>query len=89
MGYQIFLKNSVTKFLDKISDKDYSLISNSIESLINNPRSFNSKKILSNKKDIYRIRAGRFRIIYYIDDKNKTIIILEVRYRREDTYRDY
>jgi mRNA interferase RelE/StbE len=89
MGYQIFLKNSVTKFLDKISDKDYSLISNSIESLINNPRSFNSKKILSNKKDIYRIRAGRFRIIYYIDDKNKTIIILEVRYCREDTYRDY
>jgi len=89
MSYQIFLKNSVTKFLDKISDKDYKLISGSINSLINNPRSLNSKKILSNKKNIYRIRAGSFRIIYYIDDKNKTIIILEVKYRREDTYKDY
>jgi mRNA interferase RelE/StbE len=89
MGYRVSFKGSVTKFLDKLPEKDWGHISHCLDNLSNDPRPFNSKKILSNKKNIYRIRSGRFRIIYYIDDKNRNIIILEIRYRREDTYRDY
>ena len=89
MSYRISFKGSVTKFLDKLPEKDWSHISRCIDSLSDDARPFNSKKILSNKINIYRIRGGCFRIIYFIDDKNKTIIILEVKYRREDTYRGY
>lgn len=89
MPYKVLLKSSAAKFLDRISQKDYKIISFHIANLVNEPRPLNSKKILSNKNNIYRIRIGRFRIIYVIDDNNKTVNILEVKLRREDTYRGF
>src|SRR4030043_338368 len=87
--YKIFLKKSVVKFLNKITDKDYGIISKNISSLANVPRPFNSKKIATDEKNIYRIRVSRYRIIYFIDDSNRIINILEVKLRRENTYKKF
>ena len=87
--YKIFLKKSVVKFLNKITDKDYGIISKNISALANVPRPFNSKKIAADEKNIYRIRVGRYRIIYFIDDRNRVINILEVKLRRENTYKNF
>jgi len=87
--YKIFLKKSVLKFLDKITDKNYSIISKNISLLVKDPRPLNSKKITTDEKNIYRIRVGRYRIIYFIDDKNKIINILEIKPRRENTYKNF
>lgn len=87
--YKIFLKKSVAKFLNKITDKDYNIISKSIYTLVNDPRPFNSKKIATDEKNIYRIRVGRYRIIYFIDDTSKIISILEIKLRRENTYKNF
>jgi mRNA-degrading endonuclease RelE of RelBE toxin-antitoxin system len=75
--------------LDKITDKDYSIISKSISALANDSRPFNSKKISTGEKNIYRIRISRYRIIYFIDDTNKIINVLEVKLRRENTYKNF
>ena len=89
MIYKVFLKSSVTKFLNKITDKDYKIIAKNIFTFPSKPRPFNSKKIATDEKNIYRIRVGRYRIIYYIDDINRIINILEVKLRRENTYKNY
>ena len=88
MLYKIFLKSSAAKFLNKITDKDYKIISKNIFILSSEPRPFNSKKIATDEKNIYRIRVGRYRIIYFINDTDKIINILEVKLRRENTYKN-
>jgi mRNA interferase RelE/StbE len=89
MVYKILLKSSAAKFLNKITNKDYRILSKNIFALSKEPRPFNSKKIATDEKNIYRIRIGRYRIIYFIDDINKIINILEVKLRRENTYKNY
>ena len=43
-------------------------------------REYDLKK-LSGLKDVYRIRIGKYRISYYVNDVEKRIIVLEVRDR--------
>ena len=49
-------------------------------------RDYDFKK-LKGFKDVYRIRIGDYRVSYWISDKLKKIIILEVK-RRGQAYRD-
>lgn len=82
--YEIELPKRVTKQLDKIPNKDYLPISKAIQNLKKIPRPVGCKKLT---EFLYRIRIGYFRIIYWIDDKNKTIIVTKVERRKERTYR--
>lgn len=38
-------------------------------------------------KDLYRVRVGRYRIIFSIDPKTKKITVETCRLRNEDTYK--
>ena len=82
--YKIELPKRVTKQLDKIPDKDYPSVSKAIQNLKETPHPIGCKKLL---EPLYRIRMGDYRVIYWIDDKTKTIIITKVERRREKTYR--
>lgn len=82
--YKIELPKRVTKQLDKIPDKDYPSVSKAIQNLKETTRPIGCKKLL---ESLYRIRMGDYRVIYWIDDKTKTIIITKVERRRERTYR--
>lgn len=42
---------------------------------------------LGGSKALYRVRTGRYRIIFHIDDHNRAIVS-DVRPRNEGTYRD-
>ena len=42
---------------------------------------------LSGSKSLFRIRVGRYRIIFHIDEKNQ-VIVDTIRPRNEGTYRD-
>jgi mRNA interferase RelE/StbE len=82
--YKIELPKRVTKQLDKIPNKDYPAISRAIQNLRETPRPVGCKKLF---ESLYRIRVGDFRVIYWIDDNNQTIIITKVERRKERTYR--
>ncbi|MBI2039112.1 MAG: type II toxin-antitoxin system RelE/ParE family toxin [Candidatus Niyogibacteria bacterium] len=47
-------------------------------------RGLNVKKI-KGREDVFRVRKGKLRVIYQLQDK--TVHILAIRYRREDTYK--
>lgn len=84
--YRIELPNRVTKQLDKVPAKDYSSVSKAIQNLKGTPRPVGCKKLF---ESIYRIRIGDFRVIYWVDDKNKTIVITKVDRRKERTYKHF
>ena len=82
--YRIELPKRVGNQLDKIPNKDYPSISKAIHHLKETPRPIGCKKL---SESLYRIRIGDYRVIYLVDDKNRTVVITKVDRRKERTYR--
>ena len=83
-GYKIFFKRSVEKDLSGIPKKDVRKILNRIKTLENDPRPPGSEKLTGQER--YRLRQGRYRIVYSIQDKELTIWVVKVGHRK-DIYR--
>jgi mRNA interferase RelE/StbE len=79
--YRVFFKSSVWKDLKSIPDKDLTKILACVESLQSNPRQPICKKLSGQEK--YRLRYGRYRIIYSIQDKELTIWIVKIGHRKD------
>jgi mRNA interferase RelE/StbE len=54
-----------------------------IKSLEQQPRPANARQLAGNLKGVWRIRVGSYRVLYDIDDQQKTIVLLAVLHRRE------
>ncbi len=74
--------NSAEKSLDKIPFSEFVLIDKEIKSLKLNPRPLGCVKVGKG----FRIRFGNYRILYFIDENNKFINILDV-LKRNDAYK--
>ena len=85
MNYEIKLTKSAQEQLDAIKGKDYAGIAQSISSLGEKPRPAKVKKLA--KSALWRIRVGRYRVVYSIDDKAGVVIVVREARRREDTYK--
>ncbi len=88
MSYKIELRRSAQKNLDSLSDQEYKTIAEVISLLKYNPRPLKVKKLRGSDISLWRIRAGRFRIVYNIDDKLKVITIVRAAKRSEDMYKN-
>ncbi len=83
-AYKIFFRKSVRKDFEIIPKKDLQRILKRIEKLIDDPRPHGCEKLTD--KDRYRLRQGRYRIIYSIQDDELTIWVVKVGHRK-DIYR--
>ena len=86
MTYEIEVSRIAMKSMTKIPKKDLIRIRNRIDSLSEDPRPVDIKKIRGDE-NLYRIRAGTYRILYRIFDKRVSILILDVDHRK-DVYKD-
>lgn len=59
-------------------------IARAIDRLANAPRPPGCKKLRGT--DLWRLRLGRYRVVYALDDKASLVTVLKVAPRREDTY---
>ena len=84
--FEVFLKPSAIKDIKRIDSVFHRLIKSKIKSLADNPLPIDSKK-LSNTISMYRVRQGKFRIVYSIDFKAKVVSVLAIEHRRS-VYRD-
>ena len=84
--YRLIIPKKNLKQLDRFSDKDFKKVDEAITALKQNPRPRGVEKL---DKTAYRIRVGRYRVVYDIYDKERLIIIAKVDLRREDTYKKY
>lgn len=85
MSYEIRLRRLVQKGLDALLQRDYEIVAKIISTLEENPRPLRVKKLADS--GLWRIRVGKYRIGYTIDDKTKVVTLVRVASRKEDTYK--
>jgi mRNA interferase RelE/StbE len=82
--YEILFKESVFKDLKKNPKADLRKILSRIEKLSDDPRPADSEKLTGQER--YRLRQGRYRIVYSVQDNKSTIWVVKVSHRK-DIYR--
>jgi mRNA interferase RelE/StbE len=83
-AYKVYFRESVEKNLLTIPKKDLKKILQRIQMLAEDPRPSGCEKLTG--QDRYRVRQGRYRIAYSIQDKKLTVWIVRVGHRK-DIYR--
>ena len=83
-GYSLFFKESVQKDFDGIPKKDLRKILGRIKSLAADPRPPGCEKLTG--RDRYRLRQGRYRIVYAVQDEGRIVTVVKVGHRK-DVYR--
>jgi len=80
-AYNLFFKESVRKDLDGIPKRDLRKILSRINSLAEDPRPPGCEKVTG--RDRYRLRRGRYRIVYAVQDEARTVTVVKVGHRNQ------
>ena len=83
--YEIEISRSAERQLRRLPRTDQVRIARTMQALANNPFPRGSRK-LSGYDDVFRVRTGRYRILYSVADRTLVIVVLKVGHRR-DVYR--
>ena len=83
-AYKIFFKKSVWKDFERITKEDLERILKRIKMLSKDPRPPGCEKLTEQAR--YRLRQGRYRIVYSIQDDEHTVWVVKVGHRK-DVYR--
>lgn len=79
--YEVFFKKSVWKDVEPIPKKDLTKILAKISALSDNPRPPGALKLSGQER--YRLRQGRYRVLYSIEDKALTVWVVNVAHRKK------
>ena len=85
MCYQLRLRRAAQEQLDKLAQEDYAIVARAISTLEQEPRPTRVRKLA--ESGLWRIRAGHYRVVYAIDDKEGLVTVVRVARRAEDTYK--
>ena len=80
-AYKIFFKESVWKDFEPIPKKDLKKILQSIDRLSEDPRPRGCEKLTGQER--FRLRQGRYRIVYSIQDDELTVWVVKVGHRKD------
>jgi len=83
-AYKVYFRASVEKDFASIPRSDLKKILQRIKTLAENPRPPGFEKLTGQER--YRVRQGRYRIVYSIHDDELTVWIVKVGHRK-DIYR--
>ena len=85
-SYSVLIKPSAAKEIEAVDQKkDRQRIVAAIHSLAHSPRQPGCEK-LAGEDDRYRVRVGRYRIIYSVRDGELLVVVVRVGHRK-DVYR--
>ena len=82
--YKILIKPSAVRETEELPKEDRARVLKRIQNLSTDPRPPGCEKLSGEEK--YRVRQGRYRIIYSVDDSEQTVLVVKVGHRR-DVYR--
>ena len=84
MNYELFRSSQALRQLRRLQ-RTHSLIIPlivaRITALSDNPRPSGATKLVNREE--WRVRVGNYRVLYQIDDKNRTVTIVSISHRRE------
>ena len=85
-SYRVLIKPSAAKEIEAVDQKkDRQRIVATILALADEPRPVGCEK-LAGERDRYRVRMGRYRIVYSIADDDLLVLVVRVAHRK-DVYR--
>ena len=82
--YSLQFKKSVAKDLRDIPNQDVRRILERIDALADDPRPSGCEKLST--QELYRVRQGRYRVLYQIEDTVLIVIVVKVA-KRSEAYR--
>lgn len=85
-AYSIRFKPSAGRAFDRLPQDAKKRVSAAIDDLASDPRPRGVAK-LSGEDDLFRIRAGDYRVVYSIRDRELLVLVVRIGHRR-DVYRD-
>jgi mRNA-degrading endonuclease RelE of RelBE toxin-antitoxin system len=85
LAYRIKINRAAQKQVLSFPEEAQAEIAQLIDRLKGDPRPPRVRKLADS--GLWRIRAGRIRVVYAIDDEARLIIIVRAARRREDTYK--
>lgn len=83
-AYKFSFKKSIWEDFEAIPNIDLKKILKRIKSLGENPRQPGCKKLTGQEK--YRLRQGRYRILYSIQDEEYSVWIVKVDHRKNERF---
>ena len=86
MPYRVELAPAAQRDLRRLGPEVVDRLSGLIQSLGDTPRPSGSRKVRGQDR-AWRVRMGRYRVIYDVYDHSSLILVLKVDVRRESTYR--
>lgn len=81
MSYHIVIKKSAAKEIEGLPKKDRIRVIERIRGLAEDPRPLGCQKL--SKQEKYRVRQGRYRILYEIKDGELLVIVVKLGHRRD------
>ena len=83
-SYKVLIKPSAIKELEAVPTKDRRKLATKIQALADAPRPHGSEKLSGQER--YRLRQADYRVVYAIDDAERTVLVVKIGNRR-DIYR--
>ena len=85
MGYRVVIMPAARKALERLPLDVCLRVNRAIQALAEAPRPHGCAK-LSGAVDLYRVRVGDYRVVYRIEDRVLTVLIVRIGHRG-DVYR--
>ena len=85
LAYRIEVNRAAQKQMISLPRQAQVEIAQAIDRLADTPRPGGYKKLRGT--ELRRMRVGRYRVVYIIDEEDQRITVVKVALRREDTYR--
>jgi mRNA interferase RelE/StbE len=79
--YEMYIKSTAVKELEKIPKRDVSRLIDKIRSLSSSPRPPGCEKLSADEK--YRIRQVRYRILYSNEDDKLLVLVVKIGHRKD------
>jgi mRNA interferase RelE/StbE len=83
-SYRLLIKPSAAKELEGLPEKDRRRVVTRMRSLADQPRPSGCEKLTGH--DLFRVRQGKYRILYEVQDHDLVVIVFKIGHRR-DVYR--
>lgn len=77
--------DAIEKFIKRLTEKERSMIDAAMQCLMSGAVQGMNIKRLCGSTDLFRVRVGNFRIIYY--DFGENLVIVAISRRNENTYK--
>jgi len=78
VSFEIYLHSKAHKYLKNLDKRTYEGILDKITNLAKNPFPSDAKRVVGRKEKVFRIRFGKYRILYLFYLELNTVVIINI-----------